>query len=583
MKKTLCRAISLFLTFIILLFPSAISAQQTVQARFKDVPLNNWADKAIHDARDIGIVMGRPGNLFGYGDTVLRCEFLAFLIRIMDWQLITPAKGSFTDNLDRNKWYFSYVETALAHGVVSTDTPKFRPNDKITREEMAVMIVKALGYNSLAGQLSYLGKPFDDVTSSTGYINIVKDMGIVTGRTAATFVPKGVAMREDAVVMLMRMYYKLYQPVEELHAYYAIYSSPQKDYIKDLTSISFGWSRLDFDQASGQVYLNTTSQNNNEYSLPEGYNTPVEEAENYGVSTQLMVAVQSAYIPKGQNGSNISLAEYILTNTDIRSKVINDIVQQVKLTEKDGTKVSFDGVVIDFECMKGNILKQAFNAFLQELKTSLAANGKKLYVAVHPARKPGLAYYDAYDFRKIGELADKVILMAHDYNAKTLTQAEMNNGYTDTPLTPIDEIYYALRAITDKSTGVADASKIMLQLNFDSIQWKLKDGKVINKNGEGYRPGYDAIGQVLLKTSSELKYSYYSENPYVKFTSSEDGTDNILWYEDSRSVMAKIKLARMFGINGVSLWRLGTIPDYTEGSSRHYLDIWQQILNAMQK
>lgn len=577
MRKKLFCSICLLISLIILFCPFASFAQQPVQSRFRDVPLNNWADSTIHDARDIGIVVGRPGNYFGYGDTVLRSEFLAFLIRIMNWQLITPEKGSFIDNMDKSRWFFSYVETALAHGVLTTDTAKFRPEEKITREEMAVMIVRALGYDSLAHQLSYLDKPFDDVTSNAGYINIVKDMGIVMGRSATAFVPDGFAMREDAVVMLMRMYYKLQQPITELHAFYAIRSTPQKDYIKDLDTISFGWSRLDYDPSTGQVYLNTTSNNNNEYSMPEGYNARVDEAKVYGLSTQLMVAVQSIAVPKGPGGSNISLEEYILSNSDIRSKIINDIVGQVNLTKKDGAEVSFDGVVIDFEGMKGNTLKQSFNTFLKELRDCLDLYGKKLYVAVHPARRPGLAYYDAYDFKRIGELADKVILMAHDYNAKKLSQAEMDMGYTDTPLTPIDEVYYALRAITDKNTGVADTSKIMLQLNFDSIQWTLKNGKVINSNGEGYRPDYAAILQVLMKDSSERRYSDFSENPYVKFVNSNNGIENIIWYEDSRSISAKISLARMFGIKGISLWRLGIIPDYAEGSGKYYLNIWQQV------
>ena len=36
-----------------------------------------------------------------------------------------------------------------------------------------------------------------------------------------------------------------------------------------------------------------------------------------------------------------------------------------------------------------------------------------------------------------------------------------------------------------------------------------------------------------------------------------------LWYEDQRSVAEKVVLAKLFGVTGVSLWRLGIIPHYS--------------------
>ena len=43
---------------------------------------------------------------------------------------------------------------------------------------------------------------------------------------------------------------------------------------------------------------------------------------------------------------------------------------------------------------------------------------------------------------------------------------------------------------------------------------------------------------------------------------------------DSRSVNAKIELAKMFGINGISLWRLGNIPDYNDDETKLNLNVW---------
>ena len=60
------------------------------------------------------------------------------------WDAASPGAPSFSD-CPASHWAYSYVETALAHGVMDAGGA-FRPEDYISREEMAVMLVRALGY-----------------------------------------------------------------------------------------------------------------------------------------------------------------------------------------------------------------------------------------------------------------------------------------------------------------------------------------------------------------------------------------------------------------------------------------------------
>jgi spore germination protein YaaH len=72
------------------------------------------------------------------------------------------------------------------------------------------------------------------------------------------------------------------------------------------------------------------------------------------------------------------------------------------------------------------------------------------------------------------------------------------------------------------------------------------------------------------------------KNPYVIFND-ESGNRNIVWYENQRSIAEKIQLAKMFGIRGLSLWRLGNIPDYGEASDAQFqLNIWEEVINNYQ-
>ena len=90
-----------------------------------------------------------------------------------------------------------------------------------------------------------------------------------------------------------------------------------------------------------------------------------------------------------------------------------------------------------------------------------------------------------------------------------------------------------------------------------------------------YSPALATIYTRLKQPGTAIGWSDVYRNPYAYYTT-ENGSRYRLWYEDSRSVNAKVELARMFGINGVSLWRLGNIPDYEDEGL--YLDVWKELL-----
>ncbi|KUO68673.1 MAG: hypothetical protein APF77_14810 [Clostridia bacterium BRH_c25] len=552
---------------------------------FSDVPQNHWAYESIHYFRYLNITQGIDGNKFGLGQPVKKSEFITMLVRLMGWEPVATESDSFSD-VSKDKWYHSYVETAVAHGAVLKGTGSFSPDKDITRLEIAEAIVRTLGYGELAGQLKYLPSEFADVTDGAEYTNIVKDFGISNGTDGVSFLPESTAKREEAVAMLIRMYQRLNSKVEELHAFYAIKSYEQAGMIQDMNSVSFGWSRLEYDKNSNKLFVAVAKNGKSDFFIPDGYSEPINIAKGNNLPIQLnLFASNETKIQNPSVGEQLGIVEYLLTDTDAQAEVILQVVQALSNTPVESGTISFDGIVVDFENLRGEKLKKLYNEFLAKLKTELVKYDKKLYVAVHPKRGGGHTYYDGYDYRTIGDIADKVILMAHDYNAISLTESEMAIGYNDTPLTPINEIYYALKAIADKETGVADLSKVWLQLSFDTVQWKMAEGKVINRNA--FRPSYVQLRDRMTKNEpgSDLKarYSEKLQNPWLTYYNNSDGTNNIIWYEDSRSISAKIELAKLFGINGVSLWRLGNIPDFEESEgSGVELNVWQTIKKQME-
>ncbi len=568
-------AILVLLTLVFVMMPAGVVAADLV---YTDVPDGYWAQSFIEETTSLGIMQGVGDNRFGLGRNIKRGEFAAMLCRLFKWQKVTPEVPAFTDNSDRAKWYYSDIETVLENGAIVRGDGYFRPEDDITRGEMAVMLVRALGYDTLAGDVEDYGIPFTDVTEDRGYITIASDFGIITGRTPTLFDPKGFAKREEAATMMMRLYARHTSDTSWSNAFYAISSYAQRDLIPSFDSVAFGWSRMEYDAASG-VTLNTTQSNGNEFRIPDGFETPVGIAEGSGVATSLNVYMSAQTPVTMPDGMKSNPCSEILLNAERRKQAQSLIVSELTHVFPETGGSIYDGVTIDFEGMKGDELKNAFSLFLQELRPQLLSCGKTLTVTVPPRIKSGGgASYDAYDYRAIGDLADRVILMAHDYAANTMPADLMSAGFTATPVTPFPEVYYALKTATDPVSGIRDKSKLALALSIDSAGWSIQNDVVVNQNA--MHPTPDDICKRLSDPATAMNYSDRYRNPYITYYDDGDDTQNTVWYEDSRSISDKISLARMFGVGSISVWRLGLIPDYDNpdgGRDLHY-DVLDDIL-----
>ena len=541
---------------IALMFAGIISAAMCFTAfasPYSDVPENHWAYNEIKSAGEIGFMSGMGDGTFGLGQNITRAQFVSMLVRVFGWQ---QAQGDSYDDVNPSEWYYNDVMTASAMGALG-DESSFRPNDNITREEIAIMLVRALGYDELAEELSDIYLPFNDVFSNKGYISIAYDFGIISGRSGDIFDPQGTASREDAAAMMVRCYNNYNSYLDFVHGFYAFSSYGQKEMASQMDAVSFGWSRMEYSD-DGEVVVNTTAANNNEWNVPSGYTDIVEYLDDSKVDTNL-----SVYMSASESDD----AEIILSDAGNRTAAVDAIIEELTVDYNQLGYNPYDGVTIDFENLRSN-MRDNFTAFLRELGDRLETINKSLYVTVQPNMKNS-SYFDGYDFRAIGDIADKVILMAYDYNAKNISQDVMESGFTTTPVTPFDEVYYALRTITSDTTGVSDKSKIVLGLSMSNVGWTVDDGQITNSRGNTY--SYSEIAE-MINNGAEVKYSDKYRNPYLIYNG-EDGQE-IVWYENSQSIKDKIKLAEMFGVNGISVWRLGLIPQ--EGTD---LNIWAEILN----
>ena len=520
------------ITLLVMIMSMPLSYSLTA---FSDVPKTHWIYSTLQEMLSAGII--KEAESFKLGSGITETELADIL------KAISPEKSSInTTNSTRT----------------------------LTRKETLLYIFKTLEYDKLASQLKELKSPYIDTVGDSSMYQIAAELGWISVNGTKTFRPDQLMKKEEAYALLNNIYKGFAFDLNLLHSYYAISSYNQIGYNEDMNSLSFGWSRLEFNSNKTDVILNMTSTNANEYRVPTGYSSSIEATTREGLSRQLMVFVKNESIVNADTGKTMTLTESIINDAKLADSVIASIMNAL---DNNSYKIPFDGVVIDFEGLKGAENAEKLNTFLSKLDTQLEAKAFSLYVAVHPERKVGLEYYDGYDFKTIGEYADYVILMAHDYYPKKLTPSGMAIGFTVTPLAAINEVYYALSAIVDKEEGVTDRSKVLLQFSMDTVQWKVQNGVILNDIP--YHPTYKAIA-LRIDSGIPVTYSSNLQSPYLSFVDS-DGIKNVIWYEDERSIQAKIDLAKFFKIGGLSVWRLGTIPDL-ESQLNTEMKVWQQIL-----
>lgn len=214
MTRLSTRLTALVLTLLLLTVNVGAAGQKSP---FSDVPADHWAADSIARCAQYGLIQGIGGGQFGLGTDMTRAAYATTLCRLMGWETVSPEEGSFADNQDTTAWYYSAIETAYANGALVSESRFCRPNDAITREEMAKMTVRALGFSLLSGTAE-AECPFADVSVARGYIALAYHMGLLNGVSRYCFDPKANATREQAAAILLRTYERLHAQVQVTEA-----------------------------------------------------------------------------------------------------------------------------------------------------------------------------------------------------------------------------------------------------------------------------------------------------------------------------------------------------------------------------
>lgn len=175
---------------------------------FDDIQ-NHWAKQYIETMASKGICNGVNATTFAPDRSITRAEFATLVCKTLDLETASYA-GSFKD-IQADDWYGGFVQACVDQNLFSGYNGMFRPNDVITREEMACVIVKALEHCEKAfdSQTDASFSKFSDSESVSSWaqtsIEKVLSLQIMSGMSDVEFAPKATATRAQAVVVLNKM------------------------------------------------------------------------------------------------------------------------------------------------------------------------------------------------------------------------------------------------------------------------------------------------------------------------------------------------------------------------------------------
>ncbi len=165
---------------------------------FNDVA-GHWALDSISKLVNLDCISGYPDGSFRPDSTITRAEFATVLVKA--FKLENSEGKTFADTAAH--WAKQSIAAAAANGLVSGYAGgTFGPDDLITREQMAVMIVKAAKLAPAAGS-----PQFADSGSISGWageaVASATENGIMKGYSDNTVRPGGSATRAEAVTVII--------------------------------------------------------------------------------------------------------------------------------------------------------------------------------------------------------------------------------------------------------------------------------------------------------------------------------------------------------------------------------------------
>lgn len=279
-------------------------------------------------------------------------------------------------------------------------------------------------------------------------------------------------------------------------------------------------------------YLNTLGVfsygfTNNGDLIPPDDEDLVEMIRKYGVDPMLVLT------PLGPDGNfNNELVTAVSQNTQVQ----DNLIQQLFVVLEDK---KYSGVDIDFEFIKGED-GEGFANFVRRLREEMNEQGYIVTVALAPktsANQPGLLY-EGMNYAALGEAANSALLMTYEW------------GYTYGPPLPVAPLN-KVEEVVDFGVSQIDPSRLDLGMANYGYDWTLP---FVKGTSRAQAIGNREAVEIAYLNNATIEYDEVAQSPYFNYV--RDGVEHIVWFEDVRSILAKLDLLKRKNLRGLGYWQL---------------------------
>lgn len=169
----------------------------------------HWAKESIENLAKRGIVSGSDDGKFYPDNNITRAEFAKMLAIASGIKTNSANVKEFTD-VSSNAWYYEYVASLSSNGIINGyDDGSFCPDNKITRQEMAVILYRILENKGISFDKEV---DFSDADSINEYareaVAKLSGAGILSG-SEGKFRPTDNLTRAEGATATLKMLNKL--------------------------------------------------------------------------------------------------------------------------------------------------------------------------------------------------------------------------------------------------------------------------------------------------------------------------------------------------------------------------------------
>ena len=223
----------------------------------------------------------------------------------------------------------------------------------------------------------------------------------------------------------------------------------------------------------------------------------------------------------------------VLFNTEQQTALIAQILSTM---ERKG----YRGLDVDFEYLPAE-QRVPYASFLHTLHNRLQPMGYPLMAAVAPKvsdDQPG-QLYEGHGYPELGDAVDYLLLMTYEW------------GYSagaPMAIAPLPNV----RQVLDYAVTVVPREKLLLGIPNYGYNWPIPYQQSITKAVS--LSNQEAVS-LAVENNVEIQYDEKVQSPWFQYTD-RDGQKREVWFEDARSLKAKLDLVKEYDIGGCGFWNL---------------------------